>query len=129
MKPITPKQKWEKKFPEKARQSALKARKKNYSLYQKERLLFQREDKIKRKHRVLSFYSHLKIKPVCRVCKYDSLVSLDLDHIEEGTKPSLHSQRLYRWIEKNNYPKGFQVLCRNHNYEKFYNYLQTKVIK
>jgi hypothetical protein len=58
----------------------------------------------------------------CAECGYDTFESLDIDHIDgvknyKGTARS-HGKQLIFWLYKNNYPKGFQTLCRNCNWEK-----------
>lgn len=57
---------------------------------------------------------------VCQCCGITPKPFLTIDHIDGGgTK---HRKRLkgggrftYRWIYKNNFPKGFRVLCYNCN--------------
>lgn len=121
---MTPKEKWIKKYPKQAKLTASRAGHKHYSLHRIKFLINARDEKVKRKLRILSHYGGGKVD--CRICGHKNPITLDLDHIEEETKSPLRSQRLYRWLEKNNYPKGFQVLCRNCNYEKFYKHMKSK---
>ena len=70
--------------------------------------------------------------PCCRCCGLnDHIEFLSLDHIagrkemdseselvELGYSSELGTQPLQIWIKKNNFPKGFQVLCMNCNFAK-----------
>lgn len=57
---------------------------------------------------------------ICSCCGEKEIVFLTIDHIDGGgTK---HRKKVggggkftYRWIYKNNFPKGFRVLCYNCN--------------
>jgi len=85
--------------------------------------------------KILQYYSkHLSMSdiPCCRCCGEKSHNEfLSLDHIagkkemdsepelvELGYSSSLVSVVLLRWIIKNNFPKGFQILCHNCNLAK-----------
>lgn len=71
-------------------------------------------DKIKRE--VLGHYSK---DLTCVKCKFDDLRALSIDHIDSGG--CKHRKELgntggtefYRWLKKEGYPEGFQVLCMN----------------
>lgn len=62
----------------------------------------------------------------CPGCRTTFLGFLQLDHIKgDGAKhlaPNgkyrLLGGALHRWLQKNNYPEGFQVLCANCNFAK-----------
>lgn len=62
--------------------------------------------------------------PCCAYCDNDNLVVLTIDHIDN--KGAEHRRRLgtgsriYIWLKKHNYPKGFQVLCHNCNIQKYH---------
>ncbi len=77
-------------------------------------------DKIKRL--VYEHYSPNGIK--CKKCSFDDIRALSIDHIKG--KGHLHRLKvgfgnaLYRWIVRNNYPKGFQILCMNCQFIKRY---------
>lgn len=49
---------------------------------------------------------------------------LQIDHINNDGKEHRKAsgcgsgEAMYRWLKKNNYPAGFQVLCCNCNYAK-----------
>lgn len=76
-----------------------------------------REDDYKIKLQVISHYGGR-----CAVCGEATLAFLTIDHIEgEGRK---HINKIvgggfYRWLIKNNFPPGYQVLCFNHNWIKY----------
>jgi hypothetical protein len=60
---------------------------------------------------------------VCAKCGFSDIRALSIDHINGGGRK--HTQELkkvgtifYRWLIKNNFPKGYQVLCMNCNYIK-----------
>lgn len=71
---------------------------------------------LKVKDAVFNHYGGYK----CRCCGEEELVFLTIDHIHGGgTK---HRREMggggkhnYRWIYKNDFPEGFQVLCYNCN--------------
>ena len=87
-----------------------------YSAYNKQRRRLIKEI-------VLSHYS--KGKPHCRVCGFEDIRALCLDHVENNgaehrREINSHGQKcgshaVYAWIRKNNFPSGFQVLCCNCN--------------
>jgi len=64
------------------------------------------------------------IIPHCAYCGIDDMDVLCVDHIDGGGNKhrkafGLHSGgSLYRWLIKNGYPKGYQVLCFNCNHKK-----------
>ncbi len=62
----------------------------------------------------------------CNCCGEANIKFLTMDHINNDG--NVHRQSnpeagpgLYRWIAKNNYPEGFQVLCWNCNLGKAHN--------
>ena len=85
--------------------------------------------------KILQYYSKRLSKsniPCCRCCGENSNIGfLALDHIagkkemdsepelvELGYSSSWNSTALLKWIIKNNFPKGFQILCHNCNLAK-----------
>jgi len=62
---------------------------------------------------VLSHYS--KGVPKCKRCNETMIEFLTIDHIiprkEHGHSHSFGSDTLLHWLTRNNYPKGFQILC------------------
>lgn len=76
------------------------------------------------KMEVLSHYSNGK--PICKCCGESIFEFLCIDHINGGGKEhrkQVGNGHFYRWLRKNNYPKGLQVLCHNCNMAKgFYGF-------
>lgn len=62
--------------------------------------------------------------PVCACCGETLLEGLTIDHINgDGARHRRETgvganKTLYWWLEKNNYPPGFQVLCMTCNFAK-----------
>lgn len=60
----------------------------------------------------------------CACCGESDIRFLAIDHVnEDGSNhrkeiKASGSTTTYRWLESNNYPAGFQVLCHNCNYAK-----------
>lgn len=120
---------------EESRKKQLDADKRYYKKHQKERIKYSRiyrkknkkiltiKDKKKyqeRKYRVLYHYSNGKL--ICSCCKETIYGFLTLEHPNnDGAKHRKEiggSFAMYKWIIKNNFPKGFQVLCMNCNAAK-----------
>ncbi len=61
------------------------------------------------------------IPPTCACCGERTLEFLTVDHID-GYDKSAGIPRsglgFYRWLRRNEYPSGFQILCRNCNWAK-----------
>lgn len=65
--------------------------------------------------------------PLCSCCGEANLALLSIDHINGGGSRHFKQvgwgTRFYKWVFKNNFPDGFQVLCFNCNLAKgFYGY-------
>lgn len=60
----------------------------------------------------------------CTCCNETHPAFLVVDHIPGGGRAHLRELGgsgaflLYRWLSKNNYPQGFQILCHNCNFAK-----------
>lgn len=66
-----------------------------------------------RKLRVLKHYSK---KLECACCRESNIVFLSIDHIHGGGGRHIKEVGdLYSWLVRNNFPKGFRVLCFNCN--------------
>lgn len=66
------------------------------------------------KEKVFLHYSGGKIG--CVSCNYSDQRALSIDHINgDGAehRREIKHENIYRWIVKNNFPSGFQVLCMN----------------
>lgn len=67
------------------------------------------------------FTHYSKGKPICACCRESIFEFLTIDHINGGgTQERNKTKRnggyvFYRWLQKNNYPLGYQVLCYNCN--------------
>ncbi len=75
---------------------------------------------LKLKLEVFSHYSGGQ--PRCKCCGEKVIEFLTIDHINGGGRKHIKSVRelrggyvFYTWLKKNNYPKGFQILCYNCN--------------
>lgn len=58
----------------------------------------------------------------CTCCGETEYVFLCIDHIKgkgRQHRKEIGASALYRWLKKNNYPDGFQVLCWNCNSAKY----------
>lgn len=69
---------------------------------------------------VLQYYSNGI--PSCANCREQDLIVLTIDHINNDGAKLRKTQgtgtRFYRWLKRNNYPEGYQVLCWNCNARK-----------
>ncbi len=71
------------------------------------------------KHRIRKeVFSHYSPNLVCQRCGFSDFRALSLDHINGGGREHerLIQERgdgIMRWLRKNNYPAGYQVLCMN----------------
>jgi len=72
--------------------------------------------------------------PKCANCGYNNINCLEIDHLNnEGTtqrRELFGSQggsgtRFYRWLIKNNFPPGYQILCKNCNWLKYLRYKEA----
>jgi len=125
-----------KEYYKKNREKILKRKREKYKdrpEYRKQYYLEHREEikqkarnrRIKIKLKVLQHYSQSPY-PFCSCCNEKHWEFLEIDHINnDGAK---HRKELglnkggtqfFRWLIKNNFPEGFQVLCRNCNWAKY----------
>jgi hypothetical protein len=72
-------------------------------------------DKIRKE--IISYYGGK-----CSCCGETEIVFLVIDHINGGgckeRKIRGHGSQFYRWLKKENFPSGYQVLCHNCNFAK-----------
>jgi len=77
----------------------------------------QRKSKLKQRIEVLEHYGGK-----CACCGEKEIKFLSIDHINGGGKKDRQKHgfgnTFYFYLRKNNYPKGFQVLCHNCNLAK-----------
>ncbi len=72
---------------------------------------------------VLSRYSEYNV--ACAICEERRVECLSIDHIKGGglkhrRQIGLGGTNFYRWLQKANYPSGFQVLCMNCQLVKYH---------
>jgi hypothetical protein len=90
---------------------------------------YNRKSSLKLKREVMDHYGGR-----CACCGETELAFLAIDHIdgngaehrreiaaEKGSQWLQAGHNTYRWLRKNNYPEGFQVLCANCNCGKHWN--------
>jgi len=100
-----------------------------------ENLTSAKNERDDRRLKILQHYSKRHSNsdiPCCRCCGENFHVDfLEIDHITGkkqmdlepelvilGYSSQLRNQNLHRWIIKNNFPEGFQILCTNCNFAK-----------
>ena len=70
------------------------------------------------------------LPPVCSCCGENKVEFLGIDHINghgNEHRKSMKGTNIYRWLIKNDFPEGYQVLCHNCNLSKgFYGYCPHK---
>lgn len=71
-----------------------------------------------RRHRLTALQAYGGEKPACVCCGETVLLFLSLDHVDGGGRK--HRQEtggggFYIWLQRHDYPAGFQVLCHNCN--------------
>jgi hypothetical protein len=92
----------------------------HYEKYKKTFLECSRRQRKGLRDKVLDHYG-----AVCTCCGETERAFLTVDHIKnDGSKhrKEIHCNNgstLYSWLVKNNFPDGFQILCRNCNWAKF----------
>jgi hypothetical protein len=73
---------------------------------------------------VISHYSNNMMICMCPGCNENHLDFLTIDHIDNNGSEhrkqlgNVGGTGLYKWLIKNNFPTGFQVLCMNCNFSK-----------
>lgn len=105
------------KNPQYLRDMAKKWRDANRLKYRK----MQNEYHSRRRLKILTHYSNGI--PKCACCGEREIKFLSIDHIDggglkQGREMGFGRGGLSNWIIKNNFPKGFQILCHNCNFSK-----------
>jgi len=75
-----------------------------------------RQKVIARRKEVIAHYGN-----ECECCGENNFCFLQIDHIKgDGAKHrrEVNASNLCRWLQKNNYPKDFQILCTTCNFSK-----------
>ena len=93
--------------------------------------------RVKTRLKVLTHYGGNP--PKCACCGEEHIEFLSIDHIagggdkhrkKIGGSRSCSSLVMYRWLIKNNFPKGFRILCYNCNCASgFYGYCPHQMTK
>ena len=76
----------------------------------------------RQRYECIEHYSDGKMN--CNCCSENIYMFLEIDHIENnGNKhrKELGNSNLESWLIRNNFPKGFQILCSNCNHGKYLN--------
>jgi ribosomal protein L36 len=65
----------------------------------------------------LEVLKHYSPELKCARCGFSDVRALSIDHVNGGGSNHIKeiggASKFYRWLKKNNYPPGFQVLCMN----------------
>lgn len=90
---------------------------KSYQKHKKLRSTYTKEYHKRLKEEVFGYYSGGQ--PCCHCCGETIIEFLGIDHVNgkgmEHRKRVGSTYRLYAWLRRNKYPKGFRVLCHNCN--------------
>lgn len=113
---------------EKILKQTQKCYKKNIEKNRDKRRLYSNEYYQKNKKRILldkkNKHQALKLEVInhyggkCECCGEKEILFLTIDHINGGGnnhRKIIGYSKLYYWLKKNNYPKGYRVLCFNCN--------------
>jgi len=100
--------------PDKVKESSRKSRMK----YREQRIAYsKRKDKEKRLEVLIHYGGD---PPKCACCGELHIEFLTIDHIHGGGTKHIKKLgiggKLHRWLAKNNFPSGYQILCMNCNF-------------
>lgn len=116
--------KWLDNNPERARKNRREWARRNFAKSRRSSQRCVRNNRLK----VLTHYGGNP--PKCVNCGYGNYDCLDIDHIGNNAKDSPKYKRsghgLHNWIIQNDFPLGFQVLCKNCNWSKYINKINNK---
>ncbi len=88
-------------------------RKENNKIYNREK---------NRERRIICLVKYSGIPPKCACCGENIMEFLSVDHINGGGNKHREEigvgKSIYPWLIRNNFPKGFQILCYNCNMAK-----------
>ena len=112
---------WREKHPQRSKEVLKNYRERNKKLCIKRTVASNRSYRQKARNIVLEHY-----KPICNCCGEKEKIFLTIDHINgNGNKHrkivNNVSGGIAGWIIRNDFPKGFQILCMNCNFGKFKN--------
>lgn len=106
---------WNKKYPERAKELVREWEKRN------PKKVKERGKKERQKLKLEVFEHYGGVPPKCGCCGEAHIEFLSIDHIAGGGEKHRRSIKkraginFYRWLRKNNFPKGYRVLCHNCN--------------
>jgi len=126
------KREWREKNKEKLKIRIEKWRQKNLKHVLSLQKIYYQKNKIKHnflgkqrliKRKLLCFQKYTKGSPECNCCGEKEVKFLSIDHLNGGGRMQRlriggGGDHMYRWLIKNNFPSGFQVLCHNCNQAK-----------
>jgi glucan-binding YG repeat protein len=79
--------------------------------------LYNKTARIRNQHRIDALKHYSGGTMSCARCGFDDIRAISLDHVNgDGAahrRQFKDSWAVFRWIKKNGYPEGFQVLCMN----------------
>lgn len=90
--------------------------------YRTQERVYKQVSRLKQRIAVLAHYG-VGGKPVCRHCGFDDVRALSIDHVHNNGsehRKTVRGGEFYTWLGRNNFPDGFQTLCRNCNWIKEY---------
>ena len=108
--------------PENIKLAQKKYRERNREVINKHSRIQEKKRRIKLRHNLLKHYSKNTFQ--CACCGEKHIEFLTIDHVNGGGNE--HRRQIggsggynfYRWLKRNNFPNGFQVLCHNCNWAK-----------
>lgn len=108
--------------------SCLRAKNQRYRAANVDRVRLNARVYAKQAHQKRRILAIKKYGNKCRCCGETQLAFLVLDHVKGGGNAHRRtltrsgeiagSSNFYAWVVRNNFPKGFQVLCHNCNFAK-----------
>ena len=110
---------YRKKHPEKGRDGCRRYRKKHHARLKIHGKAYR--DNL----RISALNNYSDSNPICKCCGEGHIEFLAIDHINGGGNKhrksiakNLAGWQFFLWLKRDNYPKGFQVLCVNCNFAK-----------
>jgi hypothetical protein len=115
-------------------QDEIKAYKKRYNKKHKEenRILQRKYGRLlnfQTKFDAILYYSNGTMR--CALCDENDIDVLCIDHTDNNGnehRREINGYRIYNWLRKNKYPKGFRVLCFNCNNREKMKFVRSKCL-
>lgn len=93
---------------------------KNIEKHKNKRVVKEHRHMQRMKYEIFNKYSDEEIK--CKCCGITDIDVLTIDHVNnngiEHRSIGIVGNMLYKWLKKNGFPSGYQVLCLNDNIKK-----------